>query len=220
MKLLKMQKVLLLCFLAVTGQVSAGEIVISHSFATDGNDCSGYFGSGIDNCSIWIDDGGTQIQISPLISKFNTDGSGWEISGAPFASTIDGSEWSGDLTGTAGTWSYNPGSTDPGIRYWAAKNGQGFELFWTIDDSATTCVAGSNFSLSCLNEALIVDSGTWATAGGKNLSHLSFYDSDPAVCAPGSIDCGVIEPNEIPEPTILLLFAMGVGGLGLRKSRG
>jgi hypothetical protein len=37
------------------------------------NDCSGYFGSGFDSCNIFVNDAGTNIQLSPVIAKYKTN---------------------------------------------------------------------------------------------------------------------------------------------------
>ena len=93
--------------------------------------------------------------------------------------TIDGSEFSFDFTGegATGTWTYNPGAGDPGINFFVAKGGPGFNLFSNLGDPLTD------------------DWFTPDNPGGNpaGLSHLSFYDTD------GN---GVPEPT-----TLLLLGA-------------
>ena len=55
---------------------------------------------------------------------------------------------------------------------------------------------GVGLNLACLQAAQSVFSGTWSTPGGKELSHLSFYNS------------GVV-----PVPAAVWLFGSGLIGL-------
>ena len=174
------------------------------------NDCSGYFGTGFDNCQIF--DG---VQISPVIIGFDNNLNPGEINSA-FPS-ITGSEWTFSNLGSGnstGDWSYTPGANDPGVRYWVAKATNDFNLFWTVDDSALSsnggvCDITNAFTLNCLNEALVVNSGSWTTpvagSGPASLSHLTFYDHEPAI---------VVPPTSAPEPNSLLLMSLGALGFG------
>lgn len=159
-----------------------------------GNDCSGEFGTGFENCKIPKEVDPNQ---SPVIIKFERNSeNGWntpEIN--PLFSTIDGTEFSFTFdsnNGSAGTWTYNPGVGDPAINYFVAKGGPSFNLFSNT---------GNPFSDS------------WSTPTNPNnnklygLSHLSFYDT--GTTGPGG--------HDIPEPVSLLLF--GAGLLGLSFSR-
>lgn len=226
-----------MCFLAVSFQLKASPITISHLFSGQQNDCAGVFelGNGFNTCNIFVE-GGTGLEISPIIAKYETDGSGWETANG-FAS-VTGDEWAGSdpFAGSGGDWMYTQGPGDPGVRFWAAKASDGFTLFWTIDDGAelATCDAGANyFTETCLNFAMVVNSGSWATEGGKDLSHISFYNHEDVVpcdpsdpdcnpeppCDPSDPDCNPEPPSEIPEPATLLLFGIGILGLGVGRMR-
>ena len=197
--------------LAFSGQASAA--LMSASF--EDNDCAGYFGDNFGSCQIFIDSGGQRIEISPVIHKidYNDDGSiqATDTNSSLFP-TIDGSEFSaGGMTAGEGSWTYTPGADDPSVRYWATKGGNvGFNLFWEVADTAVgdTCDASNAYTLSCLNEALMVTSGTWfnqINPSGKNagLSHITFYDSKP--------------PTNVPEPGTALMLGLGLLGFGMRK---
>ncbi|XKG99903.1 PEP-CTERM sorting domain-containing protein [Marinobacter nauticus] len=170
----------------------------------DGNDCSGYFGGTEGTtCTVFVnDETGTAIQISPLIAKYKPNGDVEELN-SDFTS-FDGSEITidGDATGN---WSYTMGEDDPGVRYWAAKAGNGFNLFWYIDDADTETCSGNTYTLACLNLAEVVTEGTWFTPDEKGLSHISFYDSEA--------------PTYVPEPGSIALLGLGMLGLGLARRR-
>lgn len=185
---------------------SAG--LITRAFS--GNDCSGYFGSGFDAdaCEIFVNENNEQIKISPVIAKYeiNDDGNavtGTEINSSAFDS-FDGSEIS-FAPDSSGTWTYTPGTDDPGIRYWAAKAGNDFNLFWYVDDAEEGVCAGDAYNFACLNLAQVVTQGFWETPEGKNLSHITFYDSEP--------------PISVPEPGSLALFGLGMLGLFFARKK-
>ena len=101
------------------------------------NDCSGYFGSGFENCMIAFG----KTDISAVIIKFGVD-EPTEINSSAFPS-VNGREWRLESTGdsdtgklSVGEWTYNPGEGDPDVRYWAAKAAAGFNLFWDVDQGA------------------------------------------------------------------------------------
>lgn len=197
------------------------------------NDCSGFFGQGFGSCQIMDHpDYGTTTQISPVIIKFNQSLGVEEINSSIFQ-TVDGSEWSfsnlANSNGT-GTWTYvpddewtsgdyNPATADPGVKYWAAKAGNDFKLFWEVPDSAAdaggACEGLNPFSIACLNEALAVTTGTWETPLDKHskpraLSHLTFYDSEPAYHPPTP----PVPPADIPTPIPFVLLVPGLIPLG------
>ncbi len=193
---------LLLCFASV-----AQSAVITRDFS--GNDCSGFFGTGFDTCTIFVNDDGDDIELSPVIAKFNGDLSLDETNGTVFPS-VDGSEFGFSNTTASnktGTWSYNSGTGDPGVRYWATKAGPNFTLFWEVDDAAIlsggACDVADVYTLSCLDIAQVVSTGDWTTPSNKSLSHITFYDT------------GVV-----PVPAAVWLFGSGLLGLvGVARRR-
>ena len=109
--------------------VSSAQAVTTVSRDFSGNDCSGYFGTGFDSCTIFVNDNGERIEISPVIAKYNGDLSLSETNGTEFPS-IGGTEFSFSKTtagNKTGDWDYTPGTGDPGVRYWASKAGNNFK---------------------------------------------------------------------------------------------
>ena len=96
----------------------------------EGNDCSGVFGQGFENCA---------VNGSPIIVKYNFEDYPFidsvEINSA--FPTISGGEFTGtnDTGGVNETWFYNQGDGDPDVRYWVAKGGPLFTLHYLIDDA-------------------------------------------------------------------------------------
>lgn len=174
------------------------------------NDCAGYFGDNFEACAIQING---EI-ISPIIAKigYGDGGAIEETETNTLFPTIDGSEF--DITFTdgvgndnEGTWSYTPDdANDPAVRFWVAKGGNEFTLFWQVADSeilAGGACYGVTFTLACLNAAEVVTSGDWSTPGGGNLSHITYYDT-----------------NVIPVPAAVWLFGSGLLGLvGVARRR-
>ena len=175
------------------------------------NDCSGFFGSGFSNCDI-----GNPLSetVSDSIIKFD-DGLGVSEISDNYNATVDGSEFSfselGNSNGT-GTWSYAPTGDDPGIRFWAAKAGPGFNLFFETDNLGGVCNSGSEFTLDCLNSALPLTGGEWETPFNnkgepRGLSHLTFYNGDGTIVPPPPVTADTPEPG-----SILGLLAFGLIG--------
>ncbi|WP_008313627.1 PEP-CTERM sorting domain-containing protein [Leptolyngbya sp. PCC 6406] len=178
---------------------------------SSGNDCSGVFGQGFGNC---------EVNGSPVIAKFDYEKTGVEIeiNSAAYPS-VDGAEWSFAPEGAAtGTWSYTPGAGDPGIKYWVAKGGPGFNLFYMIEGDAGSCLGAMAFTAGCLSQAITTTSGEWFTppapgpSGNQSgLSHLTFYNTGD--------DNGGNGPT-VPEPGLILgLGAVGLAGAGSRLRR-
>ena len=135
----------------------------------EGNDCSGVFGQGFENCQIPEDIDPNQ---SPVIIKFNfnEDGTFGEIEINSLFPTITGSEFDFDFDGGSppndgntgtGAWTYTPGAGDPVITFYVAKGGPNFNLFSNDGDPNS----GDYF--------------TPLNPGGNTpgISHLSFYDT-------------------------------------------
>jgi hypothetical protein len=169
-----------------------------------GNDCSGVFGKGFDNCS---------IEGSPIVIKFNQDGTGTEVNS--IFDSIDGSEFTFTpvLSGSvgSGTFTYNPDDPeDPAIRFWVAKQSNGFNLFYWGEagdlGSAVPIVAGTSYA--------------WNTNGfPSGLSHMSFYDT---MTPPGEEEPpgeGEEPGTGTPEPTVMSLFGLALLGAAYRARR-
>lgn len=164
--------------------VASGAVVFEN---INGIDCSGVFGQGFDNCTV---DG------SPSIIKFVGALDAVDDSNSAFP-TIDGTEFTFSGLGTdnsTGTWTYTPNDPeDPAIRFWVAKAGNGFNLFYdgTSGDRSSS---------------VPVFTGTWSTPQEKGLSHITFYNTGREV--------------QIPEPSSLLLLGAGLSGLLFALLRG
>lgn len=131
-----------------------------------GNDCSGVFGASFNDCRI---PSTYDPEMTPVIIKFNADGTVSEINSALFP-TISGSEFSftfGDSD--TGSWTYTPGAGDPAtlVSFFVAKGGDSFNLF-SVNSN------GPN---------------AWFTPDGAGLSHLTFYEgaADNVVPEPGTL---------------------------------
>jgi hypothetical protein len=134
----------------------------------EGNDCSGVFGQGFENCKIPAN---IDPNESPIIIKFNIGGQ-TEINSDLFP-TINGSEFTLNLVGdgATGTWTYTPGPGDPVINFFVAKGGPNFNLFSNLGDPL---------------------SDSWFTPdnpGGNPaaLSHIDFYDTTNGVPEPTTL---------------------------------
>jgi hypothetical protein len=182
--------VVLVVGLGLSATAGATPVTVSATFS--GSDCAGGFGTPFDNCDVGYPLG---LEISPIIAKYDLEEADWSVQDTLFPS-IDGSEFDGDfLSGddSTGSWDYTPGADDPEVRYWVAKAGSSFTLFWVVDDSvvstggATSCDTGGYYTESCLRAALAVTSGSYTTPGGRGLSHISFYDTGRSVPDGGSM---------------------------------
>lgn len=159
----------------------------------DGNACAGVFGHGFSNCRVGPAPG------SPSIIKFDGDLDVSEIS-VNYPS-IDGSEFAFDdavAGNVSGTWTYTPDDPgDPLVRFWSAKAGDGFNLFYY---TPTMTPVGD------LSDAVAVGAGEWSTPEGKDLSNLVFYDSGEF-------------PPVVDEPATLVLLGLALAGLAVSVRR-
>jgi hypothetical protein len=164
--------------------------LVSVLITTGNNDCSGVFGTA-PNCNV---EGPTGTKFSPLIVKYDMNGDATAIAETTINSALfpnfDGSEitFNGAVAGN-GTWAYSPEAGDPGIKYWVAKAGDDFNLFWEVAaadvDVGGACV-GNVYTDACLSKALVVTSGSYSTPGFKELSHIGFYDTTSVVPLPAA----------------------------------
>ena len=172
----------------MAGGASAATITATNY---EGNDCSGVFGRPFEDC---VD----PVYKSPIIAKVDFKWSTsedeaetivpvaatWSINSA--FSLVSKSMFTfifTDEEGKSGTWTYTPCATCPSITSFVAKGGDGFTHYWSDPQTALL-------------------TGDWSR--DKGLSHLSFYDTKPAV---------------IPVPAAGFLLIGALGGLAALRRR-
>lgn len=213
----------------ITGDSDCGKNKYFYDEYSDSN--------GFSACRIFADNNGTTTYLSDVISKFDTNNSlsdstftaSSQYSGSEYADIVNKDNWaftdtsSGDSTGT---WTYNNGvHTYPDIRFWVAKAGNAFRLFWLIaDNTPEVCIAGNesqtddNLNYDCMNAAISVTTGSWITPtggnGNRNLSHITFFGG---LCT--GPECGAPVVVPVPEPTTLAILALGLLGLTVRRKQ-
>ena len=180
--------------LGMAGSASAallGATLVVTQFS--GNDCSGVFGTGFENCVV---DG------SPIIAKYDYEGqvqSKVEINSLYPNVTEDSFVVNfGNAENSEGTWSFAAGYSGPDVRFWVAKGGPEFNLFYYVAGGAAENVA--NALVLDTNPSIAYD---WYTPSNQGLSHLSWYNTEP-----------VLPGQEVPEPASLALFGGGLLALG------
>ena len=212
------------------GSVSAATTV---SAQLSGNDCSGTFSSsvtgqnGFSYCDVGNDLGDDDYAISAVVAKYEPyeaakpptdnkpDGTpakpaNWELNSLLYP-TVQSSQFTltgaGDASteaGISGTWSYNQLVGTPSIRFWVAKAGNDFNLFWNVADG--TGFDADNYNQECLEAAIVSTTGDWSTLGQMGLSHITFYNCGPGV-------------NVVPLPAAGWMLIVGLGAMGAMRRR-
>jgi hypothetical protein len=165
-------------------QAHADVVKLTPTFeVSKGNDCTG----GFEKCT---------YNTSPIIAKFNFDDNGAPAAKDPIQLNTDEfplleASWF-KIDAAAKTWSYNPVDANgnlvgPGITAFASKAGSGYLLY----ELASTYFGGSTVY-------------GFATPDGKNLSHISFYDTETTV---------------VPLPAAAWLLLSGLVGFGALARR-
>jgi len=203
------------------------------------NECgkNGYFTNntknGFSDCKITVqDDDGVNQYLNDIIVKYDGDLS-WDETSENYKNKLANDDFkftgttdtdNGTNTNVEGTWVYNNKQYKyPDIRFWTAKSGDDFLLFWQVDSNEvpSNCTDGTsddNLSFACMSLAQSVTTGSWTTPSGTSLSHISFFGG---LCKEGETraGCGGTTTTQVPEPTTLALFGLAIMGLSLQRKR-
>lgn len=220
-------------FLALpsSASVTATSTLMTHYFSGK-NDCNNDFFQDPGNksfsaCKVAIGDYGVdKVYLADVIAKFDMNGNGSPdyTESKEYANEIDASNWlfnDGTRVGASdkiGDWSYSGSIDAPGIKFWTAKAGNGFSLFWWVEDTENSRQAcdPETYTLDCLTLAQTVGSGSWITPKNKGLSHLTFFGNIEVKC---TTDCGSDAVVTVSEPQTLVLFSLATIGIFLRNRR-
>ncbi len=203
---------------------------------TENKECgnNGYFDdpnpdyNGFSSCRISVENGTDTAYLSDVIAKFNTepndDGEYFQVSTQYEDDVVEG-DWNPSNFGTTdstGTWIYNNNvHTYPDIRFWVAKSSNAFRLHWLIqeeDGIDDACIGGNesgnmiNLNYACMSLAISVTNGQWVSPN-NSLSHITFFGG---LCTGPECDDPV---TPVPEPLTLVIFSLGLLGLGLRRKQ-
>jgi hypothetical protein len=188
--------------------------------------------NGFSNCRISIYDNGEPQYLSDVIIKFGGNSNDFDNS-HEISNNYDGKVSANDFvltptnSNTAGSWVYNNDVFKyPDIRFWTAKGGNNFLLFWVVDSTKIpdNCAAGTNnfnLSFACMNLAESVTTGSWTTPnnnGGNaaGLSHITFFGGLCSEDAPGfNSECATTA--QVPEPTSIALFTLALLGIAVLR---